>query len=268
MPCRSKGRQGAAGFTLIELLVVIAIIAILAGLLLPALKKAREAGRAAACRSNEKNLVLAWMLYHEDSGGKIVRAHDQGRANFDWVGPKQTEAGVITGSGGTTEEEIQGLKDGMLWPYLRSAGVYHCLSDTRDYILQSKKVNQGRAYRSYSIPCAMNGGYSPNPIILANQIVSPATKYVFVEEEVDVGGVNWGAWLLPCPFTDAWWDPIAIRHIDKNCLAFADGHVELHRWLDFRTFQMSDGRLQGLSAPGSPDLKFMQQGYAQVDDKY
>src|SRR5262245_13793678 len=81
------------GFTLIELLVVLAIIGVLAGMILPALSKAKARAHAVLCLNNTRQLTLAWLLYAEDNNDRLVYNLGNNRAqraivrnqSWNWV---------------------------------------------------------------------------------------------------------------------------------------------------------------------------------------
>lgn len=75
---RTPQQDSRGGFTLVELLVVVAIIAILASMLMPALSRAREAGRRAVCASNLRQVGMSLQMYADESDGHFpnVQAMD------------------------------------------------------------------------------------------------------------------------------------------------------------------------------------------------
>src|SRR6266487_95260 len=110
---REMNPKSGIGFTLIELLVVIAIIAILAGMLLPALGKAKQKAQGIQCMSNHRQLLLAWSMYADDSDGRLPYSGALSGSPYVWV---DGQLDFSTGNPSNWDIE-RDIKKSPLWRY-------------------------------------------------------------------------------------------------------------------------------------------------------
>lgn len=240
-------------FTLIELLVVIAIIAVLMAILMPSLRAAKDQARRIHCVSNVKTLSLAWFMYKDDNDDNLVPGHTNAG---NWV--------LAPADNSTVEQKKQAIRDGLLFPYVgKNVDVYACPADQRD------KDPRQYTFRSYSIAGGANGETwsSYDKAKKYTDLKRPATRYIFVEE-IDPRGYNKGSWQMnPGPKT--WVDPVAMWHNKQSTLGFADGHAEMHRWIDnhFIEWNLKAMHNTGFSFNLTPpanereDIEYMAKGF-------
>lgn len=287
----SDHKDGAA-FTLIELLVVMATLAVLATMLLPALAGTRPNIQAFQCMNNHRQIVLAWRMYADDnndlmppndwySGPPGLTPYFAPPRNLNWVG------GIMDSSPADSQNTntVMLVQWAALGPYNRSAATYHCPADKSFAPGQAPRVrsvsmnaavgtawNQGTPAKGSPVGSTwLSGTYStgPNNSIWQtygkiSAIVRPKPEGLFVilEEHPDsisdpVFFVAMGATAVNGnPTSNTILDSPASYHNGACNFAFADEHVELHKWVGSRIEQ---GGNNYPAADSIADLRWIQQ---------
>jgi len=217
--------------------VVIAIIAILASMLLPALAKAKTKAQGIYCLNNLKTMQLAWIMYAHDNNDSIPGNLWSQKGDYNWV------SGWLDFTDNNPDNTnillILDPKFAQLGAYTKTPAAYKCPAD-------KITVKNGGVLRPRVRSISMNGWMGPNApawnpgytvFAKTSQLVKlgPSQALVYLDEREDSiddgyyavdmtkGG---GASLVNFPGS---------FHNRAGGLTFADGHAEIHRWIDPRT---------------------------------
>jgi len=266
----TDSKHQPAAFTLIELLVVIAIIAILAAMLLPSLGRAKLKAQGVQCMNNTKQLALAWIMYADDNNNVLAdnvpggyRGWVEGWLDFD---PSNTE-----------NWDLDMLLKAQLGPYAKNPQVYKCPGD-RSVVTVTQGRNAGAHPRIRSLsmnfyvggdPLNLGGrGNQPdNPnfvlYLKSSQITAPTMTWVFIDEREDTINDGWfGMYMDGYPDQPAKYvlrDFPASYHGGAGGLSFADGHSEIHKWVDGRTTPPVGKAVRPSASPNNRDVAWLQE---------